>query len=94
VIQPPYDKKSAPLSLADKARFDLVRRLGVNLADVEVVDSAVRPTDEEAQRCLAGSLALRESGAQPEQVQWIVLTARGQTHSYAGVEGEVIYCGQ
>jgi hypothetical protein len=94
VVQPPYDKKSAPLSLTDKARFDLARRLRINLADIQVIDIEIRPIDAQAMRCVADSPAVRESGPAPEEVHWIVLTARGQTHTYAGWAGEVIYCGQ
>jgi hypothetical protein len=94
VVQPPYDKKSAPPGLIDKARFDLARRLRINLADIQVIDTEIRPMDAQAMRCVAGGPAAREAGAVPKEVHWIALTAGGQTYSYAGVGGEVIYCGQ
>lgn len=94
VVQPPYDKKPAPPSLIDKARFDLARRLRINLADIQVIEAEVRPMDEQAMRCLAGAPAVSNPDAAPEEVHWIVLTAGGQTYAYAGVAGEVIYCGQ
>jgi hypothetical protein len=93
VVQPPYDKKPAPPSLVDKARFDLVRRLHINLADIQVIQAEVRPMDALAMRCLAGAPVVSSPAAAPEEVHWIVLTAGGQTYAYAGVAGKVIYCG-
>jgi hypothetical protein len=90
--QPPVDRDGALRPPVEGARRDLARRLQVDLAWVEVVETVTRQPDAETMPCLTNGTVPEELWANLDQVQWITLSVKQQVHHYLVLDDFIVYC--
>jgi hypothetical protein len=89
---PPAVDHHLPPTSVEMARADLAHRLHADVSVIKVTEVGLREPNLEVMPCLADLSRYEELWKNLSEIEWIVLSVKGNIHHYVAVGDLVLYC--